>query len=73
MNVVELDQLGQAHGFAVVIDRDKTTFALIVHVLVVELRQLRERFIGFFKPITHDFCVVVHFMHEAQVVTLQRP
>jgi hypothetical protein len=73
MDVVELDQLDQTHCFAGVIDGDKTAFALIVYVLVVELRQFRKRFIGLFEPVTHDLRVVVHCVHEAQIVALQRP
>jgi hypothetical protein len=73
MDVVELDQFDQTDRLAIVIDRDEAAFALIVHVLVVKLRQLRERFIRLLEPVTHDPGVVVDLVYKAQVVTLQRP
>ncbi|KGX96349.1 hypothetical protein Y023_5116 [Burkholderia pseudomallei A79D] len=73
VDVVELDQLDETDELAVGIERDEAALALVVHVLVVQLRQLGERFVRLFEPVTHDLRVIVQFVDETQVLALERP
>src|SRR5436305_545111 len=71
VDVVELHQLDQANGFTGIVLADEAAFALVVHVAVVELRELGKSLVRFFEPVAHDLRVVVQFVHEAQVIALQ--
>src|SRR5258708_21688581 len=73
VDVVEFDQLDQTDGFAGVVDRDEAALALVVNVLIVKLRQLREGLIRLLEPVTHDFRVVIEGVDEAKIVAFQRP
>ena len=71
MNVVDLNQFHQT-GFFTFTLHDKTAFALIVNVLIVEIRQLNKRLVRLFEPVAHHAGVIVELVDEAQVFTLQR-
>ncbi|MNF07271.1 hypothetical protein D3C80_2074150 [compost metagenome] len=70
VDVVDLHQFHQPDLGAFVGD-DKTPFALIVDVFVVEIGKLDKGFVRFFKPIAHHAGVVVHLMDERQIIPFQ--
>ena len=71
VNVVDLNQLHQP-GFFTFTLHNKTTFTLIVNVLIVEIGQLDKGLIRLFEPVAHHAGIVVELVDKAQVFTLQR-
>ena len=46
---------------------DKTALALIVDMLVVQIRQFHKRLIRLLKPVTHHAGIVVQLMDKRQI------
>lgn len=71
VDVIDLDKLDQPDLGPVVLN-DKTALALIVDVLVVQIRQFHKRLIRLLKPVTHHAGIVVQLMDKRQIFPLQR-
>ena len=71
VDVIDLDKFDQPDLGPVVLN-DKTALALIVDVLVVQIRQFHKRLIRLLKPVTHHTGIVVQLMDKRQIFPLQR-
>ena len=71
VDVIDLDKLDQADLGLIVLD-DETALALIVDVLVIQIRQFHKRLIRLLKPVAHHTGIVVQLMDKRQILPLQR-
>ncbi|MNI70297.1 hypothetical protein D3C73_1261030 [compost metagenome] len=52
-------------GFFTVALHYKAAFALVMNMLVIQVRQLNERFVRFFEPVTHHAGIVIKLMDKS--------